>query len=274
MVAAISGFVPFGLSRYIVLTVASTILVWMFGYFTDLRTFSEFGLQFNAIWWKELALGTALGGGAILVLFGAALAMGEYEVTGFGWNKTSITGVFWTGFSSYLLMMLMVGYYEELLFRGYLNLNLFEALHSYRIRNTWIPALVSIALISVLFGLAHANNPNASPFGILNVTLAGFMLGIPFLATRRLSLSIGIHFAWNFVQGGIVGVPVSGIPSRFSILTSKSTGSDFITGGAFGFEGGLLGTIGILAILAGTIAWMYHIRAVQVPSPQRESPPQ
>ncbi|MCC5925833.1 MAG: CPBP family intramembrane metalloprotease [Bacteroidetes bacterium] len=268
--AVVSGFVPFGTGRFIVLAIASTLLVWMFGNFVDNRSFREFGMQLDSRWWKELALGTALGGGAILMLFAVAVTSGFYEITGWGWNRPSLQGIFWIGFSGYLLTMLLVGYYEEILFRGYLNLNLYEGLHTSGTRSNWIPALISIACISLLFGLAHANNPNATTLGIINVTLAGFMLGIPFLATGRLALSIGIHFAWNFVQGGIVGVPVSGIPNRFTLIISKNNGNELITGGAFGFEGGLLGTIGIVAILAGTIAWLYHIRAVKVASPRQE----
>ena len=103
------------------------------------------------------------------------------------------------------------------------------------------PAALSILAISVLFGLVHAGNPNATLLGIINVTLAGVMLGVPFLATGRLAMPIGIHFAWNFVQGGVVGVPVSGLAATNSLLITHSIHEDILAGGAFGFEGGLLG---------------------------------
>lgn len=269
-VVSISLITPSGLIRFVVISTAVTLLVWLFGHHADHRPFSAFGLQGGALWWKELFLGLALGSAAILLLFGAAVMLGYYEITGYGWEKSSLKGMFWTGFLAYMLTMVLVGYYEELLFRGYLNLNLFEGLRREGDRTAWIPAFVSIALISAFFGIAHGNNPNATVFGIVNVTLAGFMLGIPFLATGRLALPIGIHISWNAVQGGIVGVSVSGIPNRFSLLSSRYTDHEFITGGAFGFEGGILGTIGILAITIAVVAWLVHIDAVRVHEPPKE----
>lgn len=258
MVLTLSYVVPFGVTLMIALSAGSTMLVWLFGIHIDKRTIQDFGLQFDRIWWQELAGGIVLGGGVILLLFLIALITGDYEITAYGWEKASVRTAFWTGFTAYLITMICVGYYEELLFRGYLNLNLFEGLKSSAFKQNWIPGLISILIISGLFGLAHANNPNATSFGIINVTLAGVMLGIPFLATGRLAMSIGIHFAWNFVQGGIVGVSVSGIPARYSLLVSRSSENHFFTGGAFGFEGGLLGTFGLLLILGHILVYLKY----------------
>lgn len=258
MATSVSLILPSGLPFMLGLSVGSILLLWLFGLYIDNRPLRDFGLQFNRVWWLELAGGTILGGSVILLLFAIALITGDYEITGYGWEKASAKDKFWSGFATYLIIMICVGFYEELLFRGYLNLNLFEGLKSANQQNPWIPALVSILIISGLFGLAHANNPNATTFGIINVTLAGVMLGIPFLATGRLALSIGIHFAWNFVQGGIVGVSVSGIASTSSLLTSRGSDNHLLTGGPFGFEGGLLGTFGVILILGCILLYLKY----------------
>jgi len=57
-----------------------------------------------------------------------------------------------------------------------------------------------------------------------------------------------------------VGVPVSGLAATNSLLITHSIHEDILAGGAFGFEGGLLGTVGILAILTGSVAWIVHLR--------------
>ncbi len=63
----------------------------------------------------------------------------------------------------------------------------------------------------------------------------GVLLGACYLATRRMWLAIGVHAAWNFVEGGVYGAPVSGyaVPGW---LRSSLTGQEWLTGGPFGPE--------------------------------------
>ncbi len=91
-----------------------------------------------------------------------------------------------------------------------------------------------------LFGAAHLSNPNATWYAALAIAIeAGLMLGILFTMTKRLWLSIGCHFAWNFVQGGIFGAAVSGGKSRGLLLTNFS-GPPILTGGEFGPEASII----------------------------------
>lgn len=129
---------------------------------------------------------------------------------------------------------------EELLFRGYAFQTLMQGL-------TFAPAML---LVSLLFALAHAQNPNVSVFGLFNVALAGIWLSFAYFKTRGLWFPTGLHFGWNFAQTGLFGFPTSG--AEFAglrpVVTSQS-GPDWVTGGAFGPEGGILATI---ALIAGT----------------------
>ena len=63
-------------------------------------------------------------------------------------------------------------------------------------------------------------------------------------------LCIGIHIAWNFTQGGVFSVAVSGGQSK-GLLQSRMVGPDWLTGGAFGAEAS---PVALLVCLAAGIA--------------------
>jgi len=82
---------------------------------------------------------------------------------------------------------------------------------------------------------------------LFNTIFVGVLLAIAYLRVRNLWLPWGIHFAWNTTLGVIFGLPVSGL-NEFSVLVhGKAAGPVWLTGGAYGIEGGLAGTLGILA---------------------------
>lgn len=102
---------------------------------------------------------------------------------------------------------------------------------------------------SLVFSLMHGANPNMNKLAALNILLAGLMLAYPFWKTGRLYLSIGIHAGWNYAQGGIFGLAVSGNAIRGNLISTQVNGPELWTGGAFGPEGGLLGSMGILLVV-------------------------
>ena len=129
---------------------------------------------------------------------------------------------------------------EELLFRGYAFQSLMQGI-------TFAPAML---FISLLFALAHAQNPNATVFGLFNVALAGIWLSLAYFKTRGLWLPTGLHFGWNFAQTAIFGFPTSGADfAGLKPVVTTQSGPEWVTGGAFGPEGGVLATI---ALIAGT----------------------
>ena len=62
-----------------------------------------------------------------------------------------------------------------------------------------------------------------------------------YLVTRGLWLPIGIHAAWNFTQGGIFGVTVSGHPAE-GLIRGTLTGPEWLAGGEFGAEASVVAT--------------------------------
>jgi hypothetical protein len=145
------------------------------------------------------------------------------------------------------LAFLLVGFYEELFSRGYQLTNLAEGFNQ-----GWIGSrgaiLIATLISSLIFGVLHATNPNATLFSTLNICMAGFMLAAGFVLTGQLAIPIGIHITWNFFQGNVFGFPVSGANFRTATLIAiQQEGPDLWTGGAFGPEGGLLG-LGVMLL--------------------------
>jgi hypothetical protein len=230
---------------------ASWVSVMLVGRWLDRRSWREFGLQLDRAWWWDLSFGLVLG--ALLMTLGFVF---EYAV---GWLRIERVldarhrSTLLLGLMRALALFIAVGFYEELLARGYLLRNLAEGLCSQRISAARALASAGV-LTALLFGLAHGGNPSATLTSTVNVALAGLLLALPYVLTGRLALSIGFHITWNLFQGPIFGLPVSGNIWRDSLLTVHQQGPDAWTGGAFGPEAGLVGLVlmalGALAMLA------------------------
>ncbi|MBQ7907088.1 MAG: CPBP family intramembrane metalloprotease [Clostridia bacterium] len=144
----------------------------------------------------------------------------------------------------FFLGFVVQGASEEILVRGYLMISL--------ARDTKV--FVAILLSSLFFGLMHLGNPNFGVIGFINIILFGVFLGIYVFKRGSLWGACAIHTMWNFIQGNVFGVSVSGLgimPSFFT--TTVNEGKDLISGGAFGLEGGIASTcvllLGILIVL-------------------------
>jgi membrane protease YdiL (CAAX protease family) len=220
----------------------------------DKRLWSDFGLSLNGRSIYHGVLGFVLAGIAMGIIFFIEYISGLLTVTGFGWAQPIHHISFIGSLLADLGFMIVVGFYEELVFRGYQIINLSEGLNFSgvsRKRAVWGAVILS----SLIFGSMHVFNPDASLLSILIVALAGVMLAFPFIITGNLSLSIGLHIGWNFFEGGIFGFAVSGLPSRTPLLQIQQRGPHFITGGSFGPEAGLMGLVGFLLIILSL--WWY-----------------
>jgi len=130
------------------------------------------------------------------------------------------------GFETGAAIALMAGVCEELIFRGAL----------FRILEEGLGTLVAIVITASFFGLAHAANPGANIVSTAAIAIEpGILLALAYTATRSLWLPIGIHFGWNFTEGGIFGAAVSGHDTH-GLFATRFHGPDWLTGGAFGPE--------------------------------------
>jgi uncharacterized protein len=136
-----------------------------------------------------------------------------------------ITMDFLWGFIFYLF----VAAAEEIVFRGYMLTNLRDR---YSSRNALI-------ISSILFGLVHIGNDHVTITGIATISFGGLLMGIVTLKTKTISTAIGLHWSWNFVQGNVFGLSVSGL-NESGIFIPKRLSTELMTGGDFGAEGSLI----------------------------------
>ncbi len=95
----------------------------------------------------------------------------------------------------------------------------------------------------------------ASPLSVLSNSLGGVAYGLAFVLTGRIWLGLGLHFAWNFVQGPVLGFIVSGHVLGGGFLRITDNGPDWLTGGAYGPEGGVVGLAMRFIVIAAVAAW-------------------
>lgn len=135
---------------------------------------------------------------------------------------------------------------EEALFRGY----------GFQVLLRLAGAPVAIAVSSVLFALAHGANPEIGVFALVNIFLAGILLAVAYLRTLSLWFATALHMGWNWTMASLFDLPVSGI-AHFDtpLYQPRIDGADWWSGGAFGPEGGAVGTVGFAVALLVTLRW-------------------
>ena len=246
--------------------------VWLAGRFLDRRPFADFGFHLNAGWWLDLFFGMALGALLITAVFLTELVQGWVKVTGA--FESLVPGTpFWLAILIPAALFLCVGFYEELISRGYQLRNAAEGLNFPGVgpRNA---VLLAWVLSSAFFGYLHATNPNATLLSTVNVAVAGLMLGAGYVLTGELAIPIGLHVTWNFFQGAVFGFPVSGLKvGGATFLSLDQGGPDLWTGGRFGPEGGLLAPVAMVAGVFLIALWVRLRRGrVGVHTPIAEGP--
>ncbi|HET8634544.1 MAG TPA: CPBP family intramembrane glutamic endopeptidase [Gemmatimonadales bacterium] len=115
---------------------------------------------------------------------------------------------------------------------------------------------VALVALAVVFALGHALNPHISGLALGNIALAGIFLGLAFYAPGGLWTAFGAHFGWNFTLAAL-DAPVSGLPFRIPLLDYHPAAPAWLSGGAFGPEGGLAATLA-LALASAILA--RHLR--------------
>ena len=222
------------------------------GRFVDHRPFKAFGFALDRRWWIDFGFGLALGGILMTLIFGVEFALGWVTISG-TWQTSSSS--FAAGFLAYIALFIAVGIQEETMARGYWLRNIAEGLNFRRV-GPGLALLTAYAISSLIFGLLHLMNPNASLISTVNLILAGLLLGLPYVLTGELAIPIGLHITWNFFQGTIFGFPVSGGAPNTTLIAIQQGGPELWTGGAFGPEAGLIGVIAMLIGAGLIVGWL------------------
>lgn len=192
----------------------------------------------------RLLSGIAFGFALFAAVIGLLMLSGHYRFLGYA----AVPDLF-TAF----LTAITVAVIEELLFRGFL----FRVVES--LGGTWIGMAVS----AIAFGALHGINPHATIASSSAIAIeAGVLLSIAFTVTRSLWFPIGIHIGWNFTEGSIFGVSVSGHAATPGVLHGTLSGPDVITGGAFGVEASVFAVL--VCALASAFLIAHAIRTRRI----------
>jgi membrane protease YdiL (CAAX protease family) len=227
--------------RILILT-SALLAGWICNYWLEGLPWRALGLWFHPHWLRDLWVGSLIGIGSLALAAVIAFAVGgvRFNISG----KEIYGGVLQTVFSTALLFII-AALAEESLFRGYPLQTLCRA------QLMWLAVL----LTSVPFAIIHLQNPSATAFSSINTALAGIWLAAAYLRTRSLWFPLGVHWAWNWAQGSILGLPVSGITdlAAHPVFRAHDHGPAWLTGGSYGLEGGVACTAAL--VLSTLFIW-------------------
>ncbi|NYS32987.1 CPBP family intramembrane metalloprotease [Streptococcus danieliae] len=219
-------YVQLGIFAFITLT----LFAWVRWY--EKRPISSLGF-FKTNYLLEILKGWGVG----MLTFSCSLGL-SYLFGGVVLNRIDFSGNTLLFVLSTIPFWLIQGGTEELLTRAWLL----------PIINKRSNLALAIGISSTLFGIIHLGNNNVTVLSILSIILSGVFMALYMLKTDNIWGVAGLHGAWNFTQGNIFGVAVSGTttgPSLFSFET-KTGVAEWISGGSFGTEGSIMASIILL----------------------------
>jgi len=249
--------VPFALSRVVdvsnpehwailviegIQLVSVLLAAWLIIHYWDELSFVNdmgFGLRGRG---KDVFYGLCVAAAIYAVGYVVSLAAGWIKIDGFHFDFSYL----FVQFLFYILVAMM----EESAMRGFVLGHMLDVG-----MNKFLALLIS----SFLFACLHLGNPGITSFAILNLTLAGVLLGVTYIYTRNLWFPISLHLFWNFIQGPILGYEVSGTGGKNTLLKLGISDNTLMNGGDFGFEGSLPCTI-LMIVATGLIIYWFETK--------------
>jgi hypothetical protein len=176
--------------------------------------------------------------------------------------------------ASQLLLFLLVGLYEEYLFRGYIQFTLTRGLVSLgnRIAPRHARAIafwIASILTSAFFLYAHTRNAGEDWLGLFLVFLAGVVFVVALWRTGSLWWAIGFHMAWDWAQSFLYGVPDSGGLMQGRLFATHALGNPLYSGGTVGPEGSVLCVPILLLVI---VVLLYTHPSPQPPLENKSNP--
>jgi len=187
----------------------------------------------------DIGTGVLIATGAMIGIFAVELALGAIQAGGSDFRPVAAL--------LFGLVLVVQGFIDEVLMRGMLISGLSMLLGG--------RPVAAVLVGAVLFGSTHMFLAGASPLSVISNGLGGVMYGLAFVLTRRIWLGFGLHFAWNFVQGPILGFTLSGYPIEGGVFQIADLGPAWLTGGLYGPEGGVVGIAFRFVVIGAVVVW-------------------
>lgn len=191
------------------------------------KPFGSFGLPLRNAFRKRFVQGVTWGLALAFLDIACTYLLGGYSFGSLALPSEKILGYG----TAWAVAFTMVGLFEEFLYRGY-------TLHSLSIGIGFWPAAI---LLSAIFGGLHLMNAGEGIVGALDVMLYGLFACFTLRRTGNLWFAVGLHSAWNFSLTFLYSVPGSGMRAKGQLLHAALHGPPWLTGGAAGPEGSMIG---------------------------------
>jgi uncharacterized protein len=200
------------------------------------RRWAEYGLSLGRAFGKNFWAGAVWGFAGISLLI-----VGLYGLHDFTFGRVVLHGARILKFGAYWsVMFLLVGLFEEFLFRGYTQFTLGRGI------GFWPAAIV----LSTSFGVVHLGNEGEHWTGALAAAFIAVFFCLTLRRTGSLWFAVGFHAAWDWGESFFYSVPDSGLPAPGHLLNSSLHGPEWLTGGSVGPEGS------VLCFLVVTLLWI------------------
>lgn len=144
-----------------------------------------------------------------------------------------------------IILVLIQGFLEEVVFRGYLMTRLAAK------KGKWI----AIILSSLFYIVFRMSNPTTSKLDLINIFLISIVMSLLYWYFDNILVIAIFHAFWNCISGVIFGFNISGIRVSDSIFTVGAiSDKQILIGGSYGIEGSIIVTV-FFAIL-GLLVYM------------------
>jgi membrane protease YdiL (CAAX protease family) len=224
-----------GLLWFVLLGISATLAAYLSRKYVDKESMVSLGLKFNKLGFLDVVMGFLISALIMTGMYFTLLYTGQIQFEGFSWwlenseGNATITSAGLLIMLGIVLQFSVVAWWEEIAFRGIILQNISKG-----IGYQW-----GVILSTILFGLIHVGNPDATIFSTLLIMLITLKLVYAYLKTGQLWLPIGLHLGWNFFQASVFGFASSGHASP-SMISQKAIGVDWLSGGEFGAENSIL----------------------------------
>jgi len=190
------------------------------------RSLREYGIPPSEALGKRFWQGAAYGFGLLTLLMGSLAALGDFSLGGPALDAASAIRYG----ALYLVAFVLVGFFEEASFRGYMQATLAQEM------GFW-PAAIAL---SAGFGLLHIRNSGEAASGIALAACFGLVAALSLRRTGSIWFAVGMHAAWDWGESFFYGVPDSGIAATGHLTAASLHGPAWLTGGNVGPEGSAL----------------------------------
>lgn len=214
---------PIGLSVEDLLALIEVVIAtWVMGRIEH-RRFAEYGIPVRNAFGRDFWIGSLWGLGSTSLVIGLIAAFGGYRIVGLAIHG----GAFWYFLGLWIIANLMIGFGEELSFRGYLLATLADGI------GFWAAAI----LLSIGFGALHYFlKPHERWEDFASTGLIGLFVCLTLRRTGSLAFAIGFHAAFDFANLFVWSGQNAGEYAVGHLLETSWQGPQWLTGGLLGPE--------------------------------------